>query len=572
MIQQFQVDGVPALVAPTTGPAHAGLAFRVGFADEPLARRGITHLVEHLALHHVGVADHHYNGATGVEYTFFHMQGEPDEITRFLAGVCAALRELPMHRLATEKDLLKAEANGRSNGPADDMALWRHGARDYGMPSYPEWGLPALTPDDLRAWVARYFTRENAVLWVAGDGIPAGLRLDLPGGARQPAPAPSSALPVTPAYFPGSANVLVWETVVPRAAQSAVFAGVLERTMFRELRQEAGLSYTAHTSYEPLGAGQATVTAIADSLPEKNGAVLGAFADVLAALRIGRVDDADVATVVKQRVEAVQHADEQGARLPGQALNLLAGRPVQTLDEVVAELRAVRTADVAQTAVAACAGGLLMTPRTRADWAGFTAAPSSSEAAVPGTVYPSLEDPADRLIIGPEGVSLVRGDDTATVRFDACAIVRAWPDGARQFVGYDGIVVVMEPSLHAGAHAALSWLDSRIPPDLRVDYPPRDPDQIPRPEVPAPAPAAPQPAASGSGGGGGKVLGVIGLVVWIPVTLFLVGFAALLAVAVASDSDSSDAPGFVVLIVILLTLAAGSGVGIHRSARRVYRS
>jgi zinc protease len=566
MIQQLTVDGVPTLLSPTTGPTHAGLAFRVGFADEPLTRRGITHLVEHLALHHVGVADYHYNGATGVEYTFFHMQGAADEIAKFLTGVCAALHNLPMHRLATEKDLLQAEAKGRSHGPAEDMGLWRHGARDYGMSSYPEWGLPAITADDLRAWVARYFTRDNAVLWVAGDGVPEGLRLELPAGSRQPAPAPSSTLPVTPAYYPGSSGILVWDTLVPRAARSSVFADVLERAMFRELRQEAGLSYTAQTNYEPLGAELATITAVADSLPEKQMAVLGAFADVLAALRVGRIDEADVATVVKQRTEATRHAEDQGARLPGQALNLLSGRRVQTVDEVLAELQTVRVADVAEVAAQAAAAGLLMTPRTRADWAGFTEAPNKSETTVAGTAYTSLERPEDRFVIGPEGVSLIRGDDVATVRFDACSIVRAWPDGARHFVGHDGIMVVFEPSLFAGAHGALQWLDARIPRHLWVGHPPRDPDDIPQPETHV-HPAA---AASEEKPTGGKALGVVGLVVLIPITLFLVGFAALLAIAAISDGE--EVAGFTILIIILLTLAAGGGVGIHRSARRVYRN
>ncbi len=565
MIKELTVDGVPTLLSPTTGPTHAGLAFRVGFADEPLARRGITHLIEHLALHHLGVADYHYNGATGVEYTFFHMQGAADDIARFLTGICAALHDLPMHRLATEKDLLQAEANGRSNGPAEDMALWRHGARDYGMSSYPEWGLPAITPDDLRAWVARYFTRDNAVLWVAGDDIPEGLRLDLPGGVRQPPPAPSSTLPVTPAYYPGSSGILVWDTVVPRAARSSVFADVLERAMFRELRQQSGLSYTAQTNYEPLGADRATITAVADSLPDKQVAVLGAFVDVLAALRVGRIDEADVAAVVKQRTEATRHAEDQGARLPGQALNLLAGRPVQSIDEVVAELSTVGVPEVAEVAAQACAAGLLMTPRARADWAGFTAAPNRSETTVTGTAYASLERPEDRLVIGPEGVSLIRGDDVATVRFDACSIVRAWPDGARHFVGHDGIMVVLEPTLFAGLHGALQWLDARIPPAAWLGHPPRDPADIPQPETsyqPA-LPAAEQRT-------GGKALGIVGLVVLIPVTLFLVGFASLLAIAVIADGE--EVAGFTVLIVILLTLAAGGGIGIHRSARRVYRN
>jgi zinc protease len=126
------------------------------------------------------------------------MQGSEADIVAFLNGVCASLRDLPMDRLTVEKGLLEAEAGGHG---LNAMALWRHGARDFGLTGYPEQGLPAVTPDDLGAWVARFFTNENAVLWVAGDSVPEGLRLDLPSGIRQPVPALSSALPRTPAYF-----------------------------------------------------------------------------------------------------------------------------------------------------------------------------------------------------------------------------------------------------------------------------------------------------------------------------------------------------------------------------------
>jgi zinc protease len=86
--------------------------------------------------------------------------------------------------------------------------LWRHGARDFGLPGYAELGLHALTPEDLQAWVARYFTRENAALWIACDAVPAGLELSLPSGVRRPVVAPSSALSAKPAYFSGSSSAV----------------------------------------------------------------------------------------------------------------------------------------------------------------------------------------------------------------------------------------------------------------------------------------------------------------------------------------------------------------------------
>jgi len=558
MIEQIEVDGVPALLAPSNGPAHAGLAFRVGFADEPLTRRGITHLIEHLALHSTGGADYHYNGATGVEYTYFHMQGSAAELGEFLASVCVSLSDLPMGRLATEKDLLQAEANGRNSGSAATMALWRHGARDYGMSSYPEWGLPAITEDDLRDWATRYFTRENAVLWLAGTDVPTGLRLDLPSGARRPLPGRSSALRQTPAWFGGSSGVLVWDAEVPRAARSAVFAGVLDRAMFRELRKEGGISYAAQAGYEPLGAGRAMVTAVADALPEMQGALLGGFVDVLAGLRVGRVDEAEVATVVRKRVEALLHAEEQGARLPGQALNLLVGRDVQSADAAVAELRAVGLAAVVEVAGEASASGLLMTPHERADWAGFTAAPDRSEAAVAGVDYASREQGGAHLIVGSEGVSIASERACVTVRFDGCAIVRAWPDGGRHLVGLDGLMVAVEPTLYEGADDVAERLDALVPAALRVDQPPRDPDRVPKP--------APPPARDVAADVSERAYGILALFFRVPLTLL--GLIVTVLMASTLTFDTEDVGLTIGIVLFCAGLTVYGGFGIRRSYRR----
>jgi zinc protease len=102
---------------------------------------------------------------------------------------------------------------------------------------------------------------------------------------------------------------------------------------------------------------------------------------------------------------------------------------------------------------------------------------------VAGTEYISRDEPADRLIIGDGGVSLVTRDSTATVRYADCAILRTWPDGARQLVGYDGFIVHIEPTLYADVAApAIRRIDGRVPDGERVALPPRDPAQIPRPK------------------------------------------------------------------------------------------
>ncbi|BAL85906.1 hypothetical protein AMIS_6860 [Actinoplanes missouriensis 431] len=562
MITQIEVGGIPTVLAPTTGQMHAGLAFRVGFADEPLARRGITHLVEHLALHAFGVADYHYNGATGTEYTFFHMQGAEADIVAFLNGVCTALNDLPMHRLPTEKEILRTEENTRGEGPTEALPLWRHGARDYGVATYPEWGLSGITPDDLRAWVAHYFTVENAVLWIAGPAVPAGLDLRLPHGSRRPAPAPSSALPVRPAYFPGPSNVVAWDAVVERSTSAGVFSGVLERALFRSLRQESGLSYTVQAGYEPRAGGRAVITAFADALPEKQGAVLGGFVDVLASFRLGLVDEADVTAVVNQRVEELTRAEENGTRLPGQAFNLLAGRPVQTVENLIAEVRAVTAADVAAVASAAFADGLLMTPgRTGADWAGYTPAPRDSDSVVDGTRYPSLEDQGVTFVAGDRGVSVVGDGSAATVFYDQCSVLLTWPDGARRFVGHDGIQVTFEPSMYANGHAVVPALDARVPRELWAAMPARDPRRIPVPNPAAVAPPAEAPA--------GKAWPVVVLVALSPLFLFFGGFGLLIGVAATADNDEVALE--VTIAAVFLAFAALAGWGIVWAIQKLRR-
>ncbi|WIM97196.1 insulinase family protein [Actinoplanes oblitus] len=475
----LEVDGVPALLAPVSGPTHAGLVFRVGVVDEPLARRGITHLLEHLVAPVPVTAGTHRDSATGVEHTYFHVQGTDDEIVAFLAGVCDRLRDLPTGRIAAERDALRAEAATRR---ADWMPMWRHGARDFGMPSYPELGLDGLAPEHLNEWAARYFTRENAALWVGGEAIPAGLELDLPSGERRPSPVPSSTLPATPAYFVAGADDLGWDTVVPRGPRAAVFANLLERRMNRELPAGPDDADRVRTRYEPRADGSARIVAAAGIRPEHADAALDALVALLAEMGDGQIDAADVAEVTELTADGLRAARQRGARLPGQAFNLLTGHPVQSLGEAVAAVREVTRDDVAEVAALAYRAGLLMTPAgTETELPGYTAAPAASTEAVRGRVHRGRGNRELRLISGADGVSADDGETIATVRYDACAALLAWPDGGRQLIGEDAVVVRAEPGLYRRAHRVTAEIDARVPADRRIELAPREPAAIPRP-------------------------------------------------------------------------------------------
>ncbi|UWZ40159.1 insulinase family protein [Dactylosporangium roseum] len=456
----------------------AGLTFRVGQVDETLSSRGITHLLEHLVLHGRGLTDYHYNGSTGAIATSFTTQGGEDDIVAFLDGVCAALHDPPLDRLETERSILRAEANGRSSGVNEMLPLWRYGARDYGLVSYGELGLPRLTPDDVRRWAETWFTRQNAVLWVAGNRLPEGLRLPLRNGVRRPVPAPSSALPATPAYFLGDEGAVVFDGIMRRSVTGGVLAGIVERELFRSLRQEDGNSYTASAFYDSRGDGFATVTAFADVAPGKPDAVLGGFIDVLARLKVGRIEQADLDAVRAKGEDALDGVTVAVGMLPGHALNLLTGQPVLSAEEIRTELRAVTLADVHAAFLEVYGTGLLQVPDGHsADWAGYVAAPTTSERAVDGRRFGDL-------VVGPEGVSLRHGERSATVVFKECAICLAFPDGGRQLIGHDSITVRIEPTLQSVPPDALRQIDAALAP-VTVWLPARDPSAIPQAASPA---------------------------------------------------------------------------------------
>ncbi|MET9386567.1 insulinase family protein [Streptomyces sp. NPDC002928] len=482
LISHTTTQGIPTLYAPRPGEITAGLFFRVGRADETLATAGITHLVEHLALHRLGLSDLHYNGATANTYTLFHVTGSEDEVVAYLNSVCAALRDLPLARLETEREILRTEAAGRNGGPGSQLPLWRYGAQSYGLTSYNELGTWSLTADQVRHWAETRFTRDNAVLWLTSDHVPPGLDLTLPTGTRYPTPTATSALPATPAYIHGDDGHVVFNAVLPRSTAAAVFADVLGRALFQDLRQEGGYSYSAEADYTPRDADHATLTAYADALPKKQDAVVGGFIDTLARLRAGRIEQSELDSARTKILKMYDTPDLGAASLPSYALSLLLGHRILSPEQHRAELNAVTVADLRDVAREAWSDGLLQVPGRGADWAGFTLAPQYSQSALTGTRHQSLEDDRVTLTIGTEGVSLTTPRGPVTVRYDSCAAMTTRPDGARSLTGRDGFCVSIEPTLYRGVTPErIAAVDASVPPSAVVHMPARDPEQIPQP-------------------------------------------------------------------------------------------
>lgn len=553
-VRQTTLNGIPVLLCPALPGSrqYAGITFRVGMADEPLARAGITHLIEHLALHRLSVGDVHHNGATNATVTHFLMQGSAAEAVEFIHSTCDSLRNLPFERLETEKSILNTEASHREHGWARGLTASRYGARGYGIPGFAELGLPGFTPDDLRAWASSYFTRDNAVLWFSGDDVPAGLDPRLPAGRRMPLPTPFSALPSTPAYVSGGPKGLVGlSAVVRRGPAAMLFTELLGRELFKHLRHDGGLSYATSADYAVRDAEYAEIHAMADALPAAQDKLISSLLGILAGLRAGDIDPGLVEALRGRLLEARQAPDAVAQALPGLAADLLFGRQLPAEAALLDGLRALTADDVHAAAVEALSSALLILPNRSgdADAAGYAPVSTASAVTAIGVPYLGFVDPGMRLVVGASAVSMHWNGSSATVEYAQCVAMQAWPDGARHLWGRDGFRVVIEPNLFDAPEGFLALLDAAIPAERVVRQPPRDPSRIPRRPPGADSNRARErrPARK-------LAARVVHILVHAAFWVFLMftAFFAVVAVIVSCDHDKSDDVTVGVIVAVWL--------------------
>jgi zinc protease len=553
-VRQTVMNGIPVLLCPASSGSrqYAGITFRVGTADEPLAHAGMTHLIEHLALYRLGVSDAHRNGGTSAIVTHFRMQGSASEAVEFIHSVCTSLHELPFERLATEKSILYTEASHHGPGLARELAASRYGARGYGIAGYGELGLPAITPDDLREWASTYFTRDNAVLWFSGDDVPAGLDPRLPAGRRMPLPAPASVLPTTPAYNSAGPQGLVGlSAVVRRGPAGRLFTELLERELFQRLRHEGGLSYAITAEYAARDADFAEIQATADALPATQDRLVSSLLSVLDGFRAGEIDAGTVEAARVRVLEARQAPDAAVQALPGLATDLLLDRPRPSEAALIDGYRATTADDVRAAAAEALDNALLLLPAhsSEAEKAGYAPVPTDSAVMAVGVTYRGLDDPGTRLVVGASAVSLHRNGSLCTVQYAQCAAMQAWPDGARQLWNSDGSRVVIEPNLFDAPEGFLTPLDAAVPAERVVRQPARDPRWIPG------RPPSTEPYGTRDHRSAQTVTARIArMLVRVAFWLFLVVSVLFTGIAVVACFDRNPADGVSIGVVVVIWL------------------
>jgi hypothetical protein len=448
----------------------------VGHGDEPPVWRGITHLVEHLALYRLGLVDHPHNGETEARLTSFYAVGTVEEVVSYLNGVARNLVDLPFERLAQEKDILRQEGSLGRRSFQGLMASTYYGYQGDGLADLAPLGLPGLTPEDLKTWTSRFFTRDNAIVWFDTQEPPPGLDLPLPAGTRRPVPTVSPIPTNFPAEADGPPEMIGLLAQARRSAAKTVYQQLLRRALFKALRHEAATSY--HVSVEAVISDHLAV--VADIPSGRADLALGILVDTLAALRWGRLDQEQIEAVVAESQAMLSDPYFEAGCLPLLADNYLTNEPLYTAQDLVRDLRAVTPDSVRAVAEEVAASALLVKPDgVSGEWAGFKPLSPFSGPVVDGKRYPYRGNTDYALILGTEGISLVEPDGPQTYYYRDCIALGAYPDGARLLVLRQGGTVSIEPSFWGFDKATIHQIDSSVDEGIIIQMPPRSPDEIP---------------------------------------------------------------------------------------------
>jgi hypothetical protein len=438
-MQRTDVDGVTVFSAPGPERITAALVFGVGFRDETFATREITHLIEHLAMGALPKSHLKCNAVTDVDSTAFYATGRPEAVRDFLEGVCRALSDLPLERMAMEVGVLQAESCGTGYSTAASMWAARYALTGPGLAVTDGPGPDCLTPEAVRAHAARWFVRENAAVWCHGE-LPDGLRLPLPSGTVpvrvRPVPRPQQGPVWTKGEAPGVGLLLADDHPYDIALRMGV--EVLSERLRDVARHGRGLSYHVEGTGLDVAPDRRELAVWVDARDGQEPAVAGIVwhqfstlcqdgptAEELAHALAGFEEDVDgdpEAVVTSDLADAAQCA-------------VTGMRPFRVA-EALAAWRAVTPADVVRSLRAAWPSALLYVP----EWAQYAGPAGPVERRFTCNVVPGL--PAGTVFQPPALTRALRKEARLTVVVSDAVLAHADADGDVHCIPWDVVEAV----------------------------------------------------------------------------------------------------------------------------------
>lgn len=471
-VVRAELGGIPVLSAASAGRAHGALVFRVGHSDEALTRRGITHLIEHLALHPQDPRAIDFNGFVDLTTTVLHCQADTlDEVGTFLTSVSRTLAALPYDRMEKEARVLRAEAAQRS-GSSMGTALWlRFGPTGFGALDYEELFLHHPSQRDVERHRMRFFTRGNAAVVLSGP-VPATLDLSaLPAGERIPIGANLPIEQQFPAWTVSNANAVRATFVLPRAAAVPAALFVVTAALRDLLREQLAISYDVGTAAHVLSSTHTHHVLYADCRPADAGEVLARMQTELRRI----VYDGCAPDLLDeyQRLRGQQEA-QPGASLGAAhylANEILYGNDAVDFVALAAEADQLTVADVQRVVQLVLDGALWLVPtKTRVTDQRLHLVTQWSTWAVNGQRFtPVRPEERNTLIASFEGVTLSVPDrGYISVSFDRLVACKAWADGARTLYGNDGFTLTVHPADWVAGPDVVALIDRQVPRDFVV--------------------------------------------------------------------------------------------------------
>lgn len=469
--------GIPLLWSPADGQARVALAFRVGLHDEPYARGGITHLVEHLVFDGVGDPPYSVNAFVGLELTAFTARGTVEEVTAYLDHVVAALADLPVERLDLERAVLEAEAAANEPAVEEFLALIRWGLQAPGRRATTELALRTADAEAVKAWAAARFTAASAVLcWIGPE--PPELHWRLPAGPVLELPSRLAPTIPTPYALAGDDEGVALSLTLPGGLPSAVLAELLQHRLLHELRQERALVYHVDADLKDLTPELTELVLKAGVNAHAAAQVQPVFLDELDRIGRGKIDPGELAVAVRRIREQVLHPEYLSTHLLDRALAITSGRPVPTLESQLASLDAIDVPSIAELADDARDTLVLLAPESVRPpaWCSTPESTPPREPFTGGETYRTGGLRSSRrveLTLADAGFTLaLPGEVQISIAWDEIVAVTREPGGEYYLTAMDGNSAVIDPSSFKTDTAALAKaIEARLDPATFVPVP-----------------------------------------------------------------------------------------------------